>query len=68
MRGKGINYDTGVRLSGRWTRNTFDSATARRELEVIAGELVTVSIGSLAVPDLGSLLYPLAGTGTAGQP
>ena len=39
MRGKGINYDTGARFPARWTRETFDSATARRELEVIARDL-----------------------------
>jgi len=39
MRGKGINYDTGARMSRRWTREEFDSETARRELEVIRNEL-----------------------------
>lgn len=39
MRGKGINYDTGARLSSGWTREAFDSATARREMRVIASDL-----------------------------
>lgn len=39
MRGKGINYDTGARLSSGWTREAFDSGTARREVSVIAREL-----------------------------
>ncbi|TCC43982.1 hypothetical protein E0H75_37535 [Kribbella capetownensis] len=39
MRGKGINYDTGAQLTGGCTRRSFDSATVRRELEVIADEL-----------------------------
>ena len=39
MRGKGINYDTGARLSGGWTREAFDSSVVRREMQVIAGDL-----------------------------
>ncbi|WP_329005657.1 hypothetical protein OHA18_19960 [Kribbella sp. NBC_00709] len=39
MRGKGINYDTGAQFPRQWTRNNFDSETARRELAVIANEL-----------------------------
>jgi hypothetical protein len=39
VRGKGINYDTGARLSSGWTREAFDSATVRREMQVLAGDL-----------------------------
>lgn len=39
MRGKGVNYDTGARLAGGWTREAFDEATVRRDMRVIASEL-----------------------------
>lgn len=39
MRGKGINYDTGARLSRGWTRETFDATTVRRDMRVIADDL-----------------------------
>jgi hypothetical protein len=39
VRGKGINYDTGARLSGGWTREAFDSSIVRREMQVIADDL-----------------------------
>ena len=39
MRGRGINYDTGARLSGGWTRDAFDSTAVRRDMQVIADDL-----------------------------
>jgi hypothetical protein len=39
VRGKGINYDTGAHLAGGSTRESFDPATVRREIQVIADEL-----------------------------
>lgn len=39
MRGRGIAYDTGSRLSGGHTRPTFDPDVVRRDLEVIANDL-----------------------------
>ena len=39
MRGKGINYDTGFSPGGRLSREDFDPAIVRREMQVIAGEL-----------------------------
>ena len=39
MRGKGIHYDTGTRMDNGWTRETFDSSTAKREIQIIADEL-----------------------------
>ena len=39
MRGKGINYDTGAHPAGGCTRTSFDSATVRREMQIIADDL-----------------------------
>lgn len=39
MRGKGIHYDTGTRMDNGWTRETFDSSAAKREMQIIANEL-----------------------------
>jgi hypothetical protein len=39
MRGKGINYDTGFSPGGRLSREDFDPATVRQEMQVIASEL-----------------------------
>jgi hypothetical protein len=39
MRGKGINYDTGLRPGGEPTRVRFDPDVVRREMEVIATAL-----------------------------
>ncbi|MGY4771163.1 hypothetical protein ACXC9Q_30005 [Kribbella sp. CWNU-51] len=58
MRGKGINYDTGAHLSGRWTRDAFDAATAQRELEVIAGELHCTAVRISSRPGLTSYWSP----------
>jgi hypothetical protein len=39
MRGKGINYDTGFFPGGHNSREQFDPAAVRREMEIIAAEL-----------------------------
>ena len=39
MRGKGINYDTGFFPGGRGSREQFDPAAVRREMQIIAAEL-----------------------------
>jgi hypothetical protein len=39
MRGKGINYDTGVRSGGKSSRELFDPAEVEREMQVIARDL-----------------------------
>jgi hypothetical protein len=44
MRTLGINYDTGLVLDGGSTRTTFDEATVRRELEIIAGDLHATAV------------------------
>lgn len=44
MRGKGIHYDTGTRMPKGWTREAFDTATARRDMRIIAGDLYCTAV------------------------
>jgi len=39
MRGKGINFDTGILSAGTTTRETFDPEIVRREMRVIRDDL-----------------------------
>jgi hypothetical protein len=39
LRGKGINYDTGVSPGGKSSRECFDPDVVQREMQIIAGDL-----------------------------
>ncbi|MGN6359629.1 MAG: hypothetical protein ACTHNK_04500, partial [Thermomicrobiales bacterium] len=65
MRGKGINYDTGFTNKGTSSREPFDPAVVRREIQIIRDDLhctlLRVTGGDPARLDIAATLAAEAG-------